>query len=271
MDDDHNQVIFIVDANGVASCTSRQDLGGGGRQPPGPNTSFAGTQPASEQLHVTPFCSACTEATISNSAGDLVISNFVGHMLYGWRGRCGRCKSVIKRLYICIFLVPIWPLARYRVIYAKSERNRTLSSGRRFYSRMLPSAVAVDSVSMDPRRNRFALALASTIIFGLILSVGGLALFLGPGLPHPGARAMCADQSMSPGDVCQEYRNGVLVTDGDVTYADEQYRVTHGHPIIAILAFVAALVGLVMLEQCIVGIICYRQGRRLPRLFSDHN
>lgn len=119
MDDD--QARFTVDADGVAYQTQHQDSGGGqggaGRTAPAEETApFNG--PRSE-----PFCSTCTASTTSDSAGELFSVNGIGHVLYGWSGRCDRRRSVIKRLFVCILFIPVWPLARYRVIYAPPERD----------------------------------------------------------------------------------------------------------------------------------------------------
>lgn len=267
---DDDQAMFTVDADGVAYRAQRQDSGGchseptGRAAPAGETASFIG--PRSE-----PFCSTCTASTTPDSAGELFSVNGIGHVLYGWSGRCDRCQSVIKRLFVCILFVPIWPLARYRVIYSQPERNAKEAwkniGVRRFYSRMLPGTKKSDAgqtVRVNPDRNHFLGALVRMIVVSLVILAGGIALFLGPGLPHPDARAECGGQLMSPGDVCQSYRGGVRVSDSDVTYADEQYRVTHGHLFAAILGVVVALVGLVVLQRCVVGVIRYRQRRRLP-------
>lgn len=58
---------------------------------------------------------------------------------------------------------------------------------RRFYSRMLPGAKSPDAgqaVRANPDRNPFLGAFVRLIVFGLVALAGGIALFLGPGLPH---------------------------------------------------------------------------------------
>jgi hypothetical protein len=267
---DDDQAIFIVGADGVAYRSRHQDSGGYQGEPAGRAAPAEETAP-SDGPRSEPFCSSCTASTTPDSAGELVSVNGIGHVLYGWSGRCDRCQSVIKRLFICILFIPIWPLARYRVIYSQPESNPKEAfknlGVRRFYSRMLPGAeksVAGQAVRVNPDRNRFFGALVRVIIIGLMASVGGIALFVGSGLPHPGARAECGGQLMSPGDVCQSYRHGVPVSGSEVTYEDEQYRVTHGHIGAAIIGAVIALVGLVVLQRCAVGVIRYRQGRQLP-------
>jgi hypothetical protein len=109
----------MVDACGVVYRV-RPDLGSNYTEP---HSRDARTERATSlnESRSGPFCYTCTASTTSKSAGDLLTVNGSGHMLYGWSGRCNCCQSVIKRLFICLFYVPVWPLARYRVIYSQEE------------------------------------------------------------------------------------------------------------------------------------------------------
>lgn len=61
------------------------------------------------------FCETCLGETHEIGVGHRFILNGSGPILYGSGSPCPRCGSVIKRLFWCFCLIPIVPLARFRV------------------------------------------------------------------------------------------------------------------------------------------------------------
>ncbi|WP_370949981.1 tetratricopeptide repeat protein [Amycolatopsis sp. cg5] len=71
---------------------------------------------------VYPFCGPCTDGTIASRAPDTQTMYGIGTRLYGAADRCPRCASVVKRLYFCVFWIPLWPMRSYRVIWVGHSR-----------------------------------------------------------------------------------------------------------------------------------------------------
>lgn len=83
-----------------------------------------------------PFCPRCTAATMDFAAPGTFKINGIGTGLYGWGNPCLECGSVVKRLFFCVFWIPIFPIpsARYRVI----DLPWTFPEGSRYVGRLAP-------------------------------------------------------------------------------------------------------------------------------------
>ncbi|HEX7153165.1 MAG TPA: hypothetical protein VF618_16890 [Thermoanaerobaculia bacterium] len=68
------------------------------------------------------FCDTCLSASTDVSSGGTFTFNGVGTKLYGSKGPCEICGSVIQTAFICLLFVPVIPLARYRVKYVSPTR-----------------------------------------------------------------------------------------------------------------------------------------------------
>jgi hypothetical protein len=62
------------------------------------------------------FCKKCLFETVTQSSGNLSRINGIGTAFGGSSEPCPMCRSVIKRVWFTALLIPIVPLARYRVI-----------------------------------------------------------------------------------------------------------------------------------------------------------
>jgi rRNA maturation protein Nop10 len=63
------------------------------------------------------FCEVCLRQTIHVRAGDTTTFNGVGTNFYGKSDQCPSCGSVVRRLFWCLFFVPVAPLGKFRVKY----------------------------------------------------------------------------------------------------------------------------------------------------------
>ncbi|MFB4304142.1 tetratricopeptide repeat protein [Actinomadura sp. NTSP31] len=83
---------------------------------------------------VHPFCGPCTDETIAWAAPDATTVNGIGTRFYGADDPCTRCGSVVRRLYFCVLLIPVWPMGRFRIITLGRSLtgSRTRYVGRRF-------------------------------------------------------------------------------------------------------------------------------------------
>ena len=71
------------------------------------------------------FCATCLAETEEERSGGTFTLNGIGTRFFGQMEHCPVCKSVRTNAWICIFYIPIFRLARYRVIWL--GRNRFLS------------------------------------------------------------------------------------------------------------------------------------------------
>ena len=55
-------------------------------------------------------------------AGDIGTLKGVGTKFYGSSEQCPTCGSVIRRMFICFFFIPVVPLKRFRVKYCTPTR-----------------------------------------------------------------------------------------------------------------------------------------------------
>jgi hypothetical protein len=62
------------------------------------------------------FCKKCTFETTAEASGNLHTINGIGTRFVGSADRCSECASVLRRVWITFFFLPIAPLKKYRVI-----------------------------------------------------------------------------------------------------------------------------------------------------------
>ena len=70
----------------------------------------------------TTFCQKCTFETTAQSSGNLGTINGIGTSFVGSADRCEVCRSVVRRVWFTVFLVPVIPLRRYRVIHPTPQQ-----------------------------------------------------------------------------------------------------------------------------------------------------
>lgn len=63
------------------------------------------------------FCSSCLEQTLLDCPSSVGTLNGIGTGWYFNYAPCPVCKSVIRRLCVCILFLPVWRLNTYRVIH----------------------------------------------------------------------------------------------------------------------------------------------------------
>jgi hypothetical protein len=64
------------------------------------------------------FCDECIDATEPTPGGkSFVTFNGIGVTLCGRKNPCPRCNSAVATAWFCIFFIPFFPLARYRVAW----------------------------------------------------------------------------------------------------------------------------------------------------------
>ena len=68
------------------------------------------------------FCKDCLEATTPESPGSTYIFQGIGTRLLFVKDRCPNCHSVVQTKFFVLFLIPIFPLGRYRLLY--TARNK---------------------------------------------------------------------------------------------------------------------------------------------------
>jgi hypothetical protein len=68
-------------------------------------------------LGPTQFCESCIRQTTDVSPGNLHRVNGIGTSFVGGSDRCPRCRSVVRRVWVTLVFLPVFPLARYRVIH----------------------------------------------------------------------------------------------------------------------------------------------------------
>ena len=62
------------------------------------------------------FCKKCLFETVAQSSGNLHTINGIGTAFVGSTDPCPTCRSVLRRVWFTVLLVPIVPLGRYRVM-----------------------------------------------------------------------------------------------------------------------------------------------------------
>jgi hypothetical protein len=71
------------------------------------------------------FCNSCIAATTRASANDnlMVIPFGFGFGFYGPKAdRCNTCASVVRSQWLCILLIPVFRVGKYRVKYVAPNR-----------------------------------------------------------------------------------------------------------------------------------------------------
>jgi hypothetical protein len=77
------------------------------------------------------FCHKCASETEARSSGNLRRFNGIGTGFLGSSDPCQECASVVRRVWLTVFYLPVIPLEKYRVLQVSPEH---------FYSRRLRSA-----------------------------------------------------------------------------------------------------------------------------------
>ena len=62
------------------------------------------------------FCKKCMFETVVQASGNLSRINGIGAAFGGSSDACPNCRSVVKRVWVTIFFIPVFPLSKYRVI-----------------------------------------------------------------------------------------------------------------------------------------------------------
>lgn len=68
------------------------------------------------------FCKKCTFETTPEATGDLHSINGIGTTWAGSADRCGECASVVRRVWVSVFFLPVIPLRKYRVIQISPQQ-----------------------------------------------------------------------------------------------------------------------------------------------------
>ncbi len=76
------------------------------------------------------FCVTCRAQTTDESPGGTFTFNYVGTRLIGFRDICPYCGSVVQRKWFC-FVLPLVPLAKYRVLYLEEGGSYRRYVGRK--------------------------------------------------------------------------------------------------------------------------------------------
>lgn len=77
------------------------------------------------------FCKRCTFETLTESSGNLQRINGIGTSFVGQADPCAECASVVRRVWVTILFVPVFPLRKYRVLQISPQQ---------FFSRRLRPA-----------------------------------------------------------------------------------------------------------------------------------
>ncbi len=85
------------------------------------------------------FCARCLRATLDESAGALS-RNLVGTAFFGSWNRCPACGSV-EALKVMMAILPIYPIARYRLIRFSRGTGDALVLSRRIPGRALTGQI----------------------------------------------------------------------------------------------------------------------------------
>ena len=80
--------------------------------------------------YVPEFCPQCIAETTDESLKGYFTINGIGLRLLGSRSKCDICGSVIQRLWFC-FVIPIFPISKYRVKYLGESSLHTENMSRR--------------------------------------------------------------------------------------------------------------------------------------------
>lgn len=67
------------------------------------------------------FCEQCRLQTMERSPGSTHTVNGIGTLFIGAKERCPHCHSVVRRKWF-LFLVPLIPMERYRIIHVDHAR-----------------------------------------------------------------------------------------------------------------------------------------------------
>jgi len=72
-----------------------------------------------DQAYLKYFCRRCIDMTTDESAGDLATNLGTGHRLLEKGNRCPDCGSVEVGEWFCYFYIPLFRLAKYRLVWLK--------------------------------------------------------------------------------------------------------------------------------------------------------
>ena len=61
------------------------------------------------------FCDECLTHTVEVGSGGNYMINGIGTTFYGGSKPCPQCKSVVRRLFWCLFFIPVVSLGLFRV------------------------------------------------------------------------------------------------------------------------------------------------------------
>jgi len=67
------------------------------------------------------FCEKCSFETDPQASATLYSFHLVGTTFVGKTAPCGDCRSVVRRVWLTVFYLPVVPLRRYRVIQVSPE------------------------------------------------------------------------------------------------------------------------------------------------------
>jgi hypothetical protein len=68
------------------------------------------------------FCKKCLFETTGQSSGNLNTINGIGTAFIGSSDPCPSCRSVIRRVWFTLFLLPLVPLRKYRVMQISPQQ-----------------------------------------------------------------------------------------------------------------------------------------------------